>query len=140
MIYATQHSVLLQMEIAWPVIALFNYVSDITNNAEWRSEVVHAEWISRTDNRVGSSYREVCRIDEEELETTVVVSEFIPYQRRTVTVADSVSFTLIFESLSEDRTRMQVKINQPDQESSHLHELFLNDLKKLKNILEEMYC
>lgn len=135
MITSPQH-----IDIGWPLKALFHYIADIENNSQWHSEVIHAEWITRTEERIGCTYKEVKKINEEETDVVFTVSEFIPYQKRTVTFANAISVTIQFEFLTEEWTRLYPSVNQPGNNSVHLSCLFLNDLNKLKNMLEEVYC
>jgi len=126
-----------QVEIQWPVTALFNYVSDITNNAEWQSNVVKSEWIKRTGNRVGSTFAEIRNVMGQELFAEVKVTEFIPNQKRTVKIySEKMLCSMQFIPLSEEETRLTLelkwdKIKQPEA---------YFDLFRLKEILENNYC
>jgi len=128
------------IDIRWPALALFNYVCDIANNAEWQSDVVLAEWIERTESHVGSVYREVRMINDEEQKGVVTVSEYVSPYRYTVRGDGGVSFTLLFESLSEEWTRLRMQVNMPAGEGLPLSQLYCNNLNTLKYILEEVHC
>jgi hypothetical protein len=123
-----------QVEIQWPVTALFNYVSDITNNAAWLNDVSDAEWISRTDNRVGSTFREIRKSDGERLEAEI--TEFIPDKKRTVKT-ESIMLSMDFIQVSREQTRlvMQMQWNEEVGENN-LSKVVQQDLLKLKEILE----
>jgi hypothetical protein len=124
-----------QVEIEWPVTALFNYVSDITNNAFWLNDVSDAEWISRTDNRIGSTFREVRKSSGEQLEAEI--TEFIPNQKRTVKM-ESIMLSMNFIQLSREQTRLVMQMEwKEDAGAKNLSDAVQKDLLRLKEILEQ---
>ncbi|HEY5824463.1 MAG TPA: SRPBCC family protein [Cyclobacteriaceae bacterium] len=127
-----------QVEIQWPVTALFNYVSDITNNAEWQNNVVKSEWIKRTGKRVGSTFAEVRNVKGQEFFAEVRVTEFVPNQKRTVKINSDAHLlcSMQFVPLSEEETKLTLQLTWDKNE-----ELAAGyDLLKLKEILENNYC
>ncbi len=126
------------IDIGWPLVPLFRYIADIENNAQWHSEVIHAHWITRNENRVGCTYKEVKLINDEEVEIVLTVSEFIPYQKRTITFDNKVSFTIQFEAVTNDWTRLHLSVSE--RENNHLAQAVMSNLTRLKNMLEEVYC
>ncbi len=124
-----------QVEIQWPVAALFNYVSDITNNSQWQNNVVKTEWINRTGDRIGSTFAEIRKVEDREYFSEVRVTEFIPNQKRTLKISDDAKWlcSMQFVPLSEEETRLtlQLKWNEEEQPESRF------DLIKLKEILEK---
>lgn len=71
-----------QVEINWPVRALFNYVSDITNNASWQQRVEDTEWLNDERNTSGARFKEVHANGKSHV--LCEIAEFIPYQKRSV--------------------------------------------------------
>src|SRR6185436_17028592 len=124
-----------QVEIQWPVAALFNYVSDIANNSQWQNNVVKTEWINRTGDRIGSTFAEIRNVKGREYFSEVRVTEFIPNQKRTVKINDEEKWlcSMQFVPLSEEETRLtiQLKWNNEEQRESSF------DLIRLKEILEQ---
>jgi hypothetical protein len=121
-----------QVEIQWPITALFNYVSDITNNAEWQQGVIRSEWTHRTLGNVGSTFFEIHKIEDREFLAEGEVVEFVPNEKRIVKLADKESrlCSMSFVAVSQEQTRLIVQVNgegQPD--------VFF-DLPRLKEILE----
>jgi hypothetical protein len=126
-----------QVEIQWPVTALFNYVSDITNNAEWQSNVIKSEWIKRTGKNVGSTFAEIRNVKGQESFAEVKVTEFVPNQRRTVKInSEEVLCSMQFVRLSEEETRLTLELKWDKNEQP----ITYFDLLKLKEILENNYC
>jgi hypothetical protein len=123
-----------QVEIQWPVTALFNYVSDITNNAQWLSDVSTAEWISRTDDRVGSTFKEIKKSSGEQLQAEI--TEFVPNKKRTVKMK-SFLLSMDFIQLSTEQTRLVMKMRWNNSFSEpKLSNAVQQDLLRLKEILE----
>ena len=67
-----------QVEIGWPVEALFNYVADITNHREWKG-TTDACWVSHK-NQSGAKFIEL----KGEVITEYELAEFVPNQCRAV--------------------------------------------------------
>lgn len=133
-----------QIEINWPVKALFNYVSDLSNNADWQKQVVHAEWIGQEKNRSGAQFRETRKILGRELSATVEVTEFQLYKKRSFTVLDGPvhqELTMEFEPRGEN-TVMKVTVAIRTKRLTRLAESVMaqhvsNDLVRLKQLLED---
>jgi hypothetical protein len=123
-----------QVEIQWPVKALFNYVADINNNPEWQSNVIRSEWINRTGNRVGSTFAEIRKVRGEESFTEIRETEFIPDRKRTIKINTGVEVlcSMHFVPLSDQKTRLtlQVKWNKDTEPDDQFN------LVKLKEVLE----
>jgi len=134
-----------KIEINWPLKALFNYVSDIDNHATWRERVVHASWMDKLKNHSGARLLETRKLMGQEVMTILEVTEFQPYQKRSVKVMKGMfrpSYTLEFEPHG-DRTVMTLTVScQPEngkQESSimkRMSDAGFKELLKLKEILE----
>ncbi len=85
-----------QVEINWPVRALFNYVSDISNNASWQQRVEDTEWLDARRNTSGARFREVHANGKSH--AVCEIAEFIPYQKRSVVMRNkSFHSTYTFE-------------------------------------------
>jgi hypothetical protein len=129
-----------QVEIQWPVTALFNYVSDITNNAAWQDEVIKSEWINRTDNRVGSTFSEIRKMNGSEVEAQIKITEFIPNKKRTVKIGKDKNLlcSMDFIPVTEEQTRVVMKLQwkQGPPVDKILGES-QNDLLRLKEVLEK---
>ena len=130
-----------QIEIDWPIRALFNYVCDIHNNATWQAQVDHAEWTAIDHYRTGARY--TCLQPGRTRPATYEVTEHTPYQRRAVTRRDAwlqPTYNMEFESRGE-RTllRVSVSFNAPWSLMAPWYAgklLAAYDLPRLKQILE----
>jgi hypothetical protein len=130
-----------QIEIDWPIRALFNYVCDIHNNATWQAEVDHAEWTAIDHYCTGARY--TCLQPGRTRPATYEVTEHTPYQRRSVTRRDAwlqPTYNMEFESRGE-RTllRVSVSFNAPWSLMAPWYAgklLAAYDLSRLKQILE----
>lgn len=132
---ANLHQISQQVEIQWPVQALFNYVSDITNNVAWQNHVIKTEWIQRTGNRIGSTFAEIRNVEGKESFNEIKVTEFIPNQKRTIRINGSeAQCSMHFVSLSDEQTQLtlQLKWNKEQPETQF-------DLYKLKEVLENEF-
>lgn len=127
-----------QIEIEWPLRALFHYMADITNNAEWQRDVTQAKWIERTPEQVGSLFSEIKIISGEETEVINTVVEFIPYQRRSIARRGCV-FSLQFVPLSDESTRVIFNMEQLGR-GEEGESWLMPDLVLLKNKLELVCC
>jgi len=135
---ANMNQISQQVEIQWPLTALFNYVSDITNNPEWQNNVVKSEWIKRTGNRVGSTFAEIRNIKGHESFAEIKVTEFVPNQKRTIKVNSEaqVLCSMQFVPLSNEETKLILQLTWDKNEEPEAG----FDLLKLKEILENNYC
>ncbi|WP_333820374.1 SRPBCC family protein [Ohtaekwangia sp.] len=140
-------SIYQQIEINWPVRALFNYVSDINNNATWQTEVAETEWLGHERNTSGAQYKEVLRDTGNNAYAICQITEFIPYQKRSVLTENQLftaASTWEFEQ-HEQRTVMKLTVQvrprsmytpvEPFAATKFLHER-ARDLFRLKKILE----
>ncbi|HEY9049848.1 MAG TPA: SRPBCC family protein [Ohtaekwangia sp.] len=136
-----------QIEINWPVKALFNYVSDISNNAAWQKQVAETVWLGDERNISGARFREVMKDSGNDEHALCQITEFVPYQKRSVrTQNQSFSSTSIFEfEPREQGTVMKLTVQvhsdvvngpaEPFEAMKFLHER-ARDLFRLKEILE----
>jgi hypothetical protein len=124
-----------QVEIQWPLEALFNYVSDITNNWEWQTNVIRSEWIDRTEDKTGSVFYEIRSEEGEEFYSEIQITEFIPDRRRTVkfNLDKPVLCSMHFIPLSEEETRLTIQLKWDFKEQPPVS----FDLIRLKEILEK---
>jgi hypothetical protein len=91
---AIQH----QIEINWPVKALFNYLADLSNNSSWQRHVVHAEWIGMDRHSAGASFVQTRRILGREFPATMQITDFQQYQKHaSVVMNDRLRQQLAFE-------------------------------------------
>jgi uncharacterized membrane protein len=140
---AIQH----QIEINWPVKALFNYVSDLSNNAEWQRQVVNAEWIGVEKNRSGAQFKETRKIFGLQLCATAEVTEFQLYKKRSFAVLNGPirpELTMEFEPRGEHtvmkltiaiRTKGFMRLVEGVM-ARHVTREGYNDLVRLKELLE----
>jgi hypothetical protein len=94
-----------QIEINWPVKALFNYVSDLSNNAAWQRQVVNAEWLEGNKNTSGAKFVETRKILGKELSATLEVREFEQYKKRSLAMLSGhlrTHLTMEFEPQGEN--------------------------------------
>jgi hypothetical protein len=101
-----------KIEIQWPVKALFNYVSDLSNNAEWQEQVTGASWISEEKNRSGAKFIETRRVSGQEFAATVEVTDFELYKKRGLSILNGPvrHLTMEFEPKGE-HTVMKVTLD-----------------------------
>jgi uncharacterized membrane protein len=102
-----------QIKINWPVEALFNYVSDLSNNPSWQRQVVNAEWVSADRNTSGARFVETRNVLGREQAATVQLKEFEQFRKRSLSVmSGSLKTDLImeFEPQGED-TVMKLTIS-----------------------------
>lgn len=129
-----------EVEINWPVKALFNYVADITNHASWKRGTTDAIWVDGK-NEFGATFKELVGDQATEYQIT----EFVPYQRRAIRSAKGVvSKTYVFEFEPKGpstilRLSVNVQSKIPMPLFPVLAEPFVrsNDLLRLKEILED---
>jgi hypothetical protein len=134
-----------QVEIKWPVRALFNYVADIDNNAIWQGDVAYAEWLGDYRNCSGARFRELRKSVDCEHIAECEIAEFIPDQKRTIVVADEPFFsthTMEFEQhATHSVMKLTVKIEnfgrtRGTDASRHFLQKRIIDLNRLKTLLE----
>jgi hypothetical protein len=136
-----------QVEINWPLQALFNYVSDLTNNAAWQRQVVHAEWIGNGKNASGARFVEKRNVLGRECSATVEVTEFERFKRRTLAVVDGPckqQFTMEFEPRGDTTLMKLILAFETENILDHganlpfrnAHREVCDNLVRLKNILE----
>ncbi|HEY3404485.1 MAG TPA: SRPBCC family protein [Ohtaekwangia sp.] len=134
-----------QIEINWPLKALFNYVSDVDNHGTWRQRVVNAAWLDKTRNHSGARVVETRKLMGQEIPTILEVTEFQPYRKRSVRLMKGTfrpSWTLEFEPNGES-TLMTLTVTCPSSGREHesvimkrMTEASFRELLKLKEILE----
>src|SRR5687767_2232087 len=87
-----------QIQINWPLKALFNYVSDVSNNASWQRQVVNAQWLGAKKNTSGARFVETRKILGREMSTTCELKEFEQDRKRSLAVSSGLLKThLIME-------------------------------------------
>lgn len=136
-----QTAVKQQIEIDWPIRALFNYVCDIHNNAAWQSQVDYAKWSVIDHYSAGARY--TCSQPGRARPVTYQVIEHMPYRKRSVTRCDTwmqPTYTMEFEPRGE-RTLLRISVSfnapwslMPPWYAGRL--LAAYDLSRLKQILE----
>ena len=96
-----------QIRINWPVKALFNYVSDVSNNASWQRQVVNAEWLGPQKNTSGAQFIETRKILGKEHASTCELREFEQYRKRSLdVVSGSMKTQLTMEFEPEGETTL----------------------------------
>lgn len=136
-----------QIRINWPVEALFNYVSDLSNNPCWQRQVVHAEWVSTERNTSGARFVETRKILGREQAATCELNEFEQFRKRSLSVmAGPLKTNLVMEFEPQgEQTVMKLTIScQPRGMYRHAEELLLRqalregyeNLHRLKFLLE----
>lgn len=130
-----------QVEINWPVRALYHYIADISNNAAWQP-VTGAAWLDGRKKCAGSRY--ACHTPHygEPLVYEVVAVE--PYQKRTVTLcATAARPTYAFEFEPRGAATLvtltvQVATPEASASVSSVEDSILQlcDLARLKHVLE----
>jgi hypothetical protein len=104
-----------QIEIDWPVKALFNFVSDISNNAAWQAHVDETEWMEGIYRDAGARFR--CKHAGREHPVVYEVTEFTPYRKRSVTCRGAFlqpTYSMEFEPRGEKTLlRVSVRFNVP---------------------------
>ena len=136
-----------QIKINWPIKALFNYVSDVSNNSSWQHQVVSAEWVGPEKNTSGAQFVETRKILGKEHATTCELREFEQYRRRSLDVVSGAlrtQLTMEFEPDGDDTVlKLTIFCNtagiyRPAEDlilRRALHEGFEN-LSRLKYLLE----
>ncbi|RAW01739.1 SRPBCC family protein [Pseudochryseolinea flava] len=71
-----------QIEIEWPVEALFNYVSDLSNNHAWQRQVVDATWIGENRHEVGSAFLQTRSILGKQVPALMQMTSYQRFQKR----------------------------------------------------------
>jgi hypothetical protein len=136
-----------QIEINWPVKALFNYLADLSNNAAWQRQVVHAEWLGMTRHLPGAAFVQTRKVLGKEFAATMQVTTFQLYQRHAFVVLHDrlrQRHSFEFESRGE-RTLLKLTIGfNPVGHMRQLESALMrsamregySNLHRLKNILE----
>jgi hypothetical protein len=136
-----------QVKINWPVRALFNYVSDISNNASWQEHVEKTEWLNDERNTSGARFREVHKNADRDSYALCQIDEFVPYQKRSVVMQNKSfhsTYTYEFEPANEStvmkvtlevRARGLYKLIEPFAANRFL-QAQSRDIFRLKEMLE----
>lgn len=136
-----------QIEIDWPVEALFNYVSDLSNNATWQHQVTAAEWVNDRRHEPGASFVQTRNVLGREVPSLMQMTSFQRFQKRSwVTMHDRLRQELLFEFEPRgERTLLKLTIDfglvgsmrtlEASAMKYALREGYEN-LHRLKNILE----
>lgn len=137
-------AILQQIEIDWPLKALFHYVCDISNNSMWQRDVMFTEWESGSKKKGGARF--ISQRDNRHDITTYEITEWKPYQKRSVTIMDNrlnPTYSLEFEPLGlKTKLKLTVQFNAqglfrfilPFMAHKYIHQ---HDLHKLKAVLED---
>lgn len=70
-----------QVEIARPPEAIFDFLTDMSNNPTWQKGMQECRWTSEPPLRLGSTYDQVARFLGKEIVSSFVVTEFEPGHR-----------------------------------------------------------
>jgi uncharacterized membrane protein len=138
-----------QVEINWPVQALFNYMADVSNNASWQRQVVDAEWIGMKRHSPGSAFVQTRRVLGKDVSTTMQVTDFHLYQKHAwVALDDRLRQRLAFEFEPRgERTLLKLTIGfNPVGRMRQLESALMrsairegyDNLHRLKNMLENL--
>lgn len=129
-----------QIDIGWPLVAVFNYVCDIANNAEWLQGVAQTEWLERTEEYVGSVFAETRQENGQERSIVFTVTEYIPHRRRTIVAEDGTVLTMEFAALSATTTRLIWEVDQRKCQRLVVAPLSQGEAAQLKKMMEVVYC
>ena len=136
-----------QIEIEWPVEALFNYVSDLSNNASWQHQVTAAEWVGNDRHQPGAAFMQTRNVLGREVTALMQMTSFQRFQKRSwVVVQERLRQELAFEFEPRgERTLLKLTIDfglvgtMRTREASlmkHALREGYENLHRLKNILE----
>jgi len=125
-----------EVEINWPIKALFNYVADITNHTFWKNGTLDAVWVNGK-NESGATFMELSGDQYTEYQIT----EFIPYQRRVICSTEGVSETYAFDFEPKGQhTILRLSVQVQTKISARVPGIAAfvgsDDLLRLKEILE----
>lgn len=132
-----------QIEINWPLKALFHYVSDISNNPAWQHDVEDAEWLTGLRKDPGARF--TCKQSAAGQSVTYEITELKPYRKRSVTVLSErlqPTYSIEFEPHGQNTVlkltirfsaRGVSKLELPSLADKFKHNY---DLHKLKYVLE----
>lgn len=129
-----------------PVKRVFDFVTDLNNNAKWQTDILELEATSEGHLELGSTYRCVNRFLGQRIETEGVITDFIPervcaFRINSGQVTGESSYS--FEALNGS-TKLTTKADL-DLKFFKLGQLLIrrkikrqleNDMRKLKKILE----
>lgn len=133
-----------------PVKRVFDFVSDVSKNPDWQTDILELEVTSEGRFELGSTYRCVNRFLGQRIETEVVVTDFVPericaFRIYSGQVAGESSYA--FEAL-DGATKFTTKADL-DLKLFRFGALLLrrkilrqlkHDMQKLKKILENDHC
>lgn len=107
-----------QILIQWPQKALFNYICDIENYAEWQQSVYSAEWITRERHDVGARFVETRFVNGRREEAFAEIRENVPHTRRTISFRNGriqTLYTYEFEAVGDSTLlRIRVEVKAPE--------------------------
>lgn len=63
-----------------PVHNVFDFVTDLNNNTQWQTDILHLEMTSAGRFELGSTYRCVNRFLGQRIETEGVITDYVPDQ------------------------------------------------------------
>ena len=132
-----------------PVKRVFDFVTDISNNAKWQTDILELEVTSEGPFELGSTYRCVNRFLGQRIETEGVITDFVPDQvcafriySGQVTGESSYSFEAL-DGATKFTTRAELDLKIFRLGSLLLRRKILRQLKhdmlKLKKILENSH-
>lgn len=106
------HLIKQQIEIAWPVRALFHYMADSDSHSQWRPHVVKSVWHRNTKNIPGSQLIDTQRVLGKDSAVVWKLTEIRAYQKRVLLQAlarSNTYYIMEYEPLGE-RTRLTLTI------------------------------
>jgi len=142
---SVKNSIENEIEIGWPLKALFHYMSDPETHPQWRSRVLHASWLEGEKNLPGKNLLVVHDVMGKSIPVKMEVIQTMPYQQREY-MRDSNSYRSFYSMKYQARgecTRITLSVRcEPKRKISIRHltermaESSFNELLQLKRILE----
>lgn len=134
-----------QIEIAWPIKALFHYMSDAETHPQWRQHVLHATWLGAEKNKPGTDLLEMREVLGKTIPVKMKVTRVTAYRKRELMIANksmNTFYTVDYESVGDHtlltltvRCEAKRKISK-QRVAEQLANNGLDELKRLKRMLE----